>query len=292
MLSKSFPLLSLTLLALSAGASPIAPIGDTMIIYSSREAAPAGFISNGSSPAEKTIDIRIVLTSNDMPGLQNALYDVSTPKSTNYRNFLSKEQVNSFLVLFSAYRDLIFNQVEEFVKPSDEATSAVSVWLKANDLKATMLSPAGEWIKITVPVSKANKLFDADYHTYTNTQSGAQGLRTLSYSLPASLKGAVEAIHPGTSFDFGSLKAPKLQVPSSGSQEQSESIEAKAKRDLPSSCNSEMSPACLQRLYGIPTTPATQKSNKIAVSGFVNQYAQQKDLQVSERLLVCDIAMY
>ena len=39
--------------------------------------------------------------------------------------------------------------------------------------------------------------------------------------------------------------------------------------------------ACLRALYGIPAAPATQSSNKIAVPGFVGQYAQQADLSVS-----------
>jgi tripeptidyl-peptidase-1 len=94
MLSKTFVLFSLTLLALSAGNSPVA--GDMMIVHNSRRAPPTGFASNGPALAEETIDIRIALTSNNMTGLEDALYDVSTPTSANYRKFLSKEQVNSF----------------------------------------------------------------------------------------------------------------------------------------------------------------------------------------------------
>lgn len=46
------------------------------------------------------------------------------------------------------------------------------------------------------------------------------------------------------------------------------------------SCGCSVTPACLQSLYGIPSTPATQSSNKIGVSGFIDQYANKKDLQV------------
>ena len=74
------------------------------------------------------------------------------------------------------------------MKPSDETVSKVNAWLKANDLTATPVSEAGEWIKITVPISKANELFAANYQTFTHTDSGKQAFRTLSYSLPASLK--------------------------------------------------------------------------------------------------------
>ncbi len=52
---------------------------------------------------------------------------------------------------------------------------------------------------------------------------------------------------------------------------------------VPASCDEEATPACLQALYGIPSTPATQSSNVLAVSGFIDQFANQVDLQVSVR---------
>ena len=40
--------------------------------------------------------------------------------------------------------------------------------------------------------------------------------------------------------------------------------------------------ACLQYLYGIPTTPATNPRNGILVTGYVEQYANAEDLKVCE----------
>lgn len=51
-------------------------------------------------------------------------------------------------------------------------------------------------------------------------------------------------------------------------------------RAVPASCASTITPACLQALYGIPTTKATQSTNKLAVSGFIDQFANSKDLKV------------
>jgi hypothetical protein len=91
MLSKSFVLLSLLALA---SASPMAAYSN-MVVHNAREAVPAGFKMTGPAPTEKTFDLRIAMTSNNMDGLQKALYDVSTPGSPNYGKFLSKEQVSS-----------------------------------------------------------------------------------------------------------------------------------------------------------------------------------------------------
>ncbi len=41
----------------------------------------------------------------------------------------------------------------------------------------------------------------------------------------------------------------------------------------PLSCESAITPACLQALYGIPTTPATESSNVLGVTGLIEQYA-------------------
>ena len=40
----------------------------------------------------------------------------------------------------------------------------------------------------------------------------------------------------------------------------------------------------VQALYGIPATLATQASNKLGVSGFIDQFAQTADLQVHQLL--------
>jgi tripeptidyl-peptidase-1 len=41
-----------------------------------------------------------------------------------------------------------------------------------------------------------------------------------------------------------------------------------------------MTPTCLQQLYGIPSTLASQSSNKLAVSGYLEQFANLADLRV------------
>ena len=47
---------------------------------------------------------------------------------------------------------------------------------------------------------------------------------------------------------------------------------------VPDSCEQGITPACLQTLYGIPATLATESSNSLGVSGFNNEFAQEADL--------------
>lgn len=51
---------------------------------------------------------------------------------------------------------------------------------------------------------------------------------------------------------------------------------------MPEECATTITPACLQALYNIPTTAATQSSNKLGVTGFIEQFANEADLKVSD----------
>jgi hypothetical protein len=58
------------------------------------------------------------------------------------------------------------------VLSSSRTTDAVYQWLAANNLTATSLSGASDWMEIAnVPVSNANKLFEAYYNTFIHSAS-------------------------------------------------------------------------------------------------------------------------
>lgn len=61
-------------------------------------------------------------------------------------------------------------------------------------------------------------------------------------------------------------------------------------RAVPASCAQTITPSCLQALYGIPTTLATESSNKLGVSGFIDQFAQSADLRTFLTSLRPDLA--
>ncbi len=56
-----------------------------------------------------------------------------------------------------------------------------------------------------------------------------------------------------------------------------------AGRAVPSSCEDEITPTCLQDLYGIPSNPPVRTSNFISVSEYEEEYASVADLQVKKK---------
>ena len=84
------------------------------------------------------------------------------------------------------------------MRPTDDTLAAVNAWLSENGIKSHVISPAGDWIEFTAPVSQAADLFNADFSVFQHT-GGSQSIRTLEYSLPIDLNNHVEFLFPGVS---------------------------------------------------------------------------------------------
>lgn len=177
--------------------------------------------------------------------------------------------------------------------PKLGALSAVNEWLACNGLNSTVLSPFGDWIGIETTVSQANELFDAEFSTF-HYGSGKSVIRTLSYSIPTSLKDHLHLVHPTItcvisqslktvsrlsqavcSFPAASIIEPTIGSPVTNMG--SSNITSAVASTL---CNFEMTPNCIQQLYKIPRTHASHSSNKLAVSGFLQEFADRADLKV------------
>ncbi|KAK6984776.1 peptidase S53 domain-containing protein [Favolaschia claudopus] len=228
-----------------------------MVVHDSRSEPARGFVKSGLAPVASDLTLRIAMKPNNIAGLESALYAVSDPASALYGQHLTADEVAAF------------------VKPTNETISAVSTWLTENGISSAPVTPAGDIVEIVIPVGKANQLLSTEFSVFSHVDSSKTSIRTLQYSIPASLKDHIDFVHPTTSFTRPLTGRPKLTA---GKTKPAENVTS-ASEAVPSSCNSVITPACLQAMYGMPTTPATQKSNKLGVSGFVGQYANQADLQ-------------
>lgn len=184
------------------------------------------------------------------------------------------------------------------VAPKPETVDAVKAWLQDAGLTPTTISPAGDWLSVSVPVSKANELFDADFSVFKNTASGESAIRTMQYSIPTDLEGHLDFVHPTIAYaailldttididkDASIIRFPvtaSFPVVSAPIKVSNSTIEPLAVNCSPNA----VTPACIQSLYGIPTTPATQSSNVLGVSGFLQQFANSADLAVSEMVSI------
>ncbi|KAI8970653.1 subtilisin-like protein [Trametes punicea] len=209
--------------------------------HEARNAAPSGFTLVEPAPADATLKLRFALAQNDPDGLISALYDVSDPASPTYGQHLTKMEV------------------DKFVAPRPAAVEAVDNWLREKKIAGTRLSHTGDWVGFDLPVRQANEHFAANFSIFLDTRTGKQIIRTLAYALPAELQGHVDFIHPTISFaSTGSRHRALVAKPT---------VANSVKQGIPTACVNGTTPACLQYIYGIPSTPAVNRDNQLGVTG-------------------------
>ncbi|KAJ7795865.1 subtilisin-like protein [Mycena olivaceomarginata] len=243
-----FKLLSFLSVVVAASAGP-------MVLHERRTAVPSGFVRHGAAPANQTITLRVALTASNVGGLEEKLTSLATPGSPDFRQWLSKDDVKAF------------------ASPSPETVSAFGAFASANGLTPKVISPNGDWVSITLPVSKANKLFAAEFDVFTHPSLAEPIVRTLSVSLPSELVGHVDVIHPTTAFVAPDVPVvPGRRIATAGPAPSCDTSDRNP--------DGVITPTCLQDLYGIPATPATEKSNILAATGYESEFASIADLAV------------
>ncbi|KAF8155015.1 family S53 protease-like protein [Mycena galopus ATCC 62051] len=225
-----------------------------LVLHERHAAVPSGFTSQGAAPANQVLTIRVGLTANNLAGLEAKLASVSTPRSSEFRQWLSKDEIKSFM------------------EPSSETVSAFTAFASTNNLNASSISPNNDWWQINLPVSQANELFDAQFETFTHADLSSALTRTLSCSLPSELVGHIHVLHPTVSFAGSDASL----VPSFRGRSRSRHQDASCDTSV---VGGAITPECLQALYGIPATPATQANNSLLVTGYSYNWAQPDDLE-------------
>ncbi|KAJ7696989.1 subtilisin-like protein [Mycena rosella] len=228
------------------------------LILEKRGDPPAGFSRIGPTPVDQVLNLRLALTQGNITGLQDTIYEISTPGNPRYGQYLTQDEVN------------------HFVAPSEGTTSLVTSWLDSNGLTSSPITPAGDWISVNLTVSKANEVLGADFSTFQNEDTNQTVVRTLAYSIPTSLKADISWIHPTVNFPSArGLGSPSVQNITSRATSATPPISS-----ISADCreSSSWTPVCFQELYGILSAPAKPAANVLAVSGFENNFANERDL--------------
>lgn len=178
------------------------------------------------------------------------------------------------------------DEVNELVKPTDEALQFVQDWLSDAGIETASLSysPAKDWIKITLAVNEVETLLDTEYSVFEHASSGGQIVRTEKYSLPLHLHDHIAVIQPTNSFfrpqpmkttyktvkDQGDWKPPPPPpyYPGTPTAEQV--------------CNtSAVTPLCLRTLYGtVDYTPRSAGKNKVGLNDFLGESNNRSDVKL------------
>ncbi|KAI0090980.1 tripeptidyl peptidase A [Irpex rosettiformis] len=230
---------------------------------------PSKWTRGDRAPSNAIIELRIALPQSNFAELERHLNEVSDPFHERYGQHLSKEEVDALIT------------------PHPDSVSLVDEWLALYGLRESNLArtASGDWIKVKIPISLAEEMLDTTYHVYTHS-SGTTALRTTSYSLPEHLHDHIELVQPttlfstfkrqATTFHFDkeekftqAVNAPPINVPTASGGK------------VDASCNTTITISCLKQLYNaVGYVPSAKNGNKVAVTGYLEQFANLQDLQL------------
>ncbi|KAJ7267131.1 hypothetical protein C8J57DRAFT_1228743 [Mycena rebaudengoi] len=238
MLSTSLRVLHLAALLAVVGANPLGR--RAMAVHERRIAVPSGFVHSGSVPAGEEITLRIALTSTDMAGLEKTVYEISDPANAKYGQHLT---------------------------PAERSLSGFPTM--ASPAFVASASNAGDVLKITIPISKADELLSTEFRSFKHVVSRTEGIHTLAYSVPASLKPFIKFVHPTIAF-VAPLYHGKPGVTAINTKralgKQKRELVVEERATAPASCAGVVTPMCLQAFYNIPTAKATSSATNVLVS--------------------------
>ncbi|KAJ7283220.1 subtilisin-like protein [Mycena rebaudengoi] len=234
-------------------------VSEEMLLHEQVDAIPSDFVRLSPAQPDTNIILRINLVQNDLAGLKRSLNDASVPSSPHYGQWLSKEQVI------------------DFARPSNTTSTLVNQWLTQNGIHPSPISPVGDWISFPIAVGQANRMLAADFAVYAHKPTGEQYVRTLAYSIPASLRNHIRVVHPTTFTSSRSFGGPMHSSPMV-SVSKVPGASAVNTTEAPTACGDTMTPNCLQSLYELPSKPATNATNSLLVTGFLRQFANKNDI--------------
>lgn len=258
--------LGLALTSLAAAA----PAGECAHKVKESVSPPRGWIKGGPAPTDHDIELRIALPQSNFAELEQHLWEISDPFHARYGAYLSKEDV------------------EALVAPHDDSVQLVEEWLASHGLAGDALSrsPANDWITVKVPVSLAETMLKTEYHIWTHAASGDSLIRTTSYSLPERLVDHVDLVQPTTMFS----RFKRMSTTYNSLQRQSSIVAidpgyisdpSAYGGQVNASCNATITPTCLKQLYNaVAYEPAAAGVNKVAATGYLDEYANYEDLQM------------
>ncbi|EJD07658.1 subtilisin-like protein [Fomitiporia mediterranea MF3/22] len=236
---------------------------------------PRGWVVHSEDAApDHVLDMRIGLKQDKFDKLVEELYQVSDPRHERYGAHLSKEDV------------------EDLIAPHEDSVNTVEAWLTHHgiSLDSVQRSPAGDWLTISIPVSMAERMLSAKYSVFHNPSTDSYVVRTTSYSLPSALHPHISVVAPTT--HFGQMRRMKAtsflqpDVPAISDDEAAAQSDAISKlipgslAVVPTSCNTQITPACLRALYNTSTyVPQATDTNKLGVAGYLDEFANDADLQ-------------
>lgn len=166
--------------------------------------------------------------------------------------------------------------IDDIIAPRDESGNMVMDWLESAGLGGNATySARGDSVIVETNIAQAEKLLNAEYSAYRNTETNEMVLRTLEFGLPRALKNHIHMVQPTTFFGFRSYKSNISGMrPLNGAIS---NIHMQS-TDAVKGCSRNTNPTCLANLYSF-NSAKKYTTGLLGIAGFLEEYAASSDLE-------------
>jgi tripeptidyl-peptidase I len=172
-------------------------------------------------------------------------------------------------------------EVDGLIAPHKDSVDAVESWLQHHDIDVASChrSDAGDWLRLNVTVTQAERMLGNKYGVYHHVGSSDGVVRAMSYSIPAALMPHISVITPTTY--FSTIKSMRATSHLEPEKDIIEAVKPISDVTPPASCASTITPTCLRDLYNTSTyVPKATAKNSLGVAGYLEEFANTADLKV------------
>ncbi|KAJ6484040.1 subtilisin-like protein [Mycena sanguinolenta] len=240
----------------------------SLIAVASVQAAafPTGWSLYRRADPDSVIPLTLSLAQSNLDKLETFLLDVADPRSPNYGQHWSPEQV------------------KETFRPSAETVDAVHGWLHDVGIHADKikLGSNGDILRLDITIAEAESLLQAEYYVYTDEEGHMRVGCHEGYTLPAHISQHVDFVWPTTQFGGPHSLSPRSESVSSFGRESGatttfiDNLSAFAE----SGCDTSVTLDCLRALYNFDFTPVSGALNTAGVVEFGNNIYRSEDLDL------------
>lgn len=166
--------------------------------------------------------------------------------------------------------------IDDIIAPRDEAGNLVMDWLEGAGLGGNATySARGDSIIVSTSIALAERLLNAEYNAYRNTETNEVVLRTLEFSLPDALMGHIDMVQPTTFFGFRPYKSNISGLRVLNKADTDTYVQSMGALD---GCRKNfITPNCLANLYDVRSAE-NYTTGLLGVAGFLEEYAAPSDL--------------
>ncbi|OSD06822.1 subtilisin-like protein [Trametes coccinea BRFM310] len=241
------------------------------VLHEHRRSPPIGWTLHKRADPDATLPLSIALVQPNLHNLESYLLDIADPDSPNYGKHWTPAQI------------------AETFRPSKESVDVVHSWLMSDgvDPARIELSDNGQYVRVNVSVSEAERLLATEYYVYQEDASSTNHLACGSgYHLPEHVSRHVDVVTPTIhlgrltasviSSSQGSTRVHARDVRRTSQRMQPPPLSAKP-QDSSGGCSTFVTLDCIRELYSFDYTVGGKGNIGVVELGSENYNGKDMD---------------